>query len=101
LNRPVEKEAREIYEEFRALSDRKLPVLGKISLSMSRLYSSYALYLVLDQEGNSKANQLLNEIIRIDPDCVLAARQQRQSPPLRRHTKATARPRSRSASRQK
>ncbi|MBI4904297.1 MAG: MerR family transcriptional regulator [Acidobacteria bacterium] len=77
LNRPAEKEAREIYEEFRALSERKLPVLAKISLSMSRLYSCYALYLILDQEGNAKAAQLLNEIARIDPDCVLAARQQK------------------------
>lgn len=76
LNRPAEKEAREMYEEFKALSDRKLPVLGKISLSMSRLYSCYALYLILEQEGSSKANQLLNEIVRIDPDCVLAARAQ-------------------------
>lgn len=84
LNRPAEKEAREIYEEFRALSDRKLPVLAKISLSMSRLYSCYALYLILDQEGSPKAAQLLNEIARIDPDCILAARQQKPTAAARK-----------------
>lgn len=74
LNRPIEKEAQALYEEFNALPASKLPVLAKISLAMSRLYATYALYLIREQEGDSKAAQLLKEISRLDPDCVLAAR---------------------------
>ncbi len=74
LNRPTEKEVVSLYQEFRSLSDRKLPVLGKISLAMARIYVTYALYLARQQEGNPKTAQLLAEIARLDPDCVLAAR---------------------------
>ncbi|MFN7936254.1 MAG: MerR family transcriptional regulator [Bryobacteraceae bacterium] len=74
LNRPIEKEAQALYEEFNALPASKLPVLAKVSLAMSRLYATYALYLIRLQEGDPKASKLLKEIQRLDPDCVLAAR---------------------------
>lgn len=74
MNRPIEKEAQALYEEFNALPISRLPVLGKISLAMSRLYATYALYLIRQQEGHAKAGQLLKEIQKLDPDCVLAAR---------------------------
>ncbi len=74
LNRPIEKEAQALYEEFNGLPIGKLPALAKISLAMSRLYATYALYLIRLQEGDPKAGQLLKEIQRLDPDCVLAAR---------------------------
>jgi hypothetical protein len=77
LNRPVEKEAVAIYEEFKALSGKKLPLLGRISLAMAKMYSTYALYLVREQQGDKKAGALLKEIASVDPDCVLAGRQQR------------------------
>jgi len=77
LNRPVEKEAVAIYEEFKALSGKTLPLLGRISLAMAKMYSTYALYLVREQQGDKKAGALLKEIASVDPDCVLAGRQQR------------------------
>lgn len=74
LNRPVEKEAQALYDEFAALPDRSLTPLAKISLAMSKMYSTYALYLVRHQQNHPKANQLLKEITKLDPDCVLAGR---------------------------
>ncbi|MCC6392312.1 MAG: MerR family transcriptional regulator [Bryobacterales bacterium] len=74
LNRPVEKEAQALYDEFRSLPDKKLPVFAGISLAMSKMYITYALYLIRQQQGNPKAEKLLAEIARLDPDCVLAGR---------------------------
>ncbi|MCS7027098.1 MAG: MerR family transcriptional regulator [Bryobacteraceae bacterium] len=74
LNRPVEQDVVALYEEFSRLSDRRLSVLGKISLVMARMYVTYALYLVRHQKGDPKAPRLLKEIARMDPDCLLAAR---------------------------
>ena len=67
LNRPVEKEASALYEEYRGIANQKLPVFGKISLVMSRMYAAYALYLVRQQQGHPRADQLLAEIARLDP----------------------------------
>lgn len=83
LNRPVEKEAQALYEEFRAIPDKKLPVLARISLAMSRMYITYALYLIRQQQGNPKAEKLLSEIARLDPDCVLAGRGAGQPAPVK------------------
>jgi DNA-binding transcriptional MerR regulator len=74
LNRPTEKEILALYREFRSLSGRNMPALGKISLAMARIYATYALYLLRQQEGDPKAGPLMNEIARLDPDCVLASR---------------------------
>jgi DNA-binding transcriptional MerR regulator len=78
LNRPVEKEAQALYDEFRSLPDKKLPVFAAISLAMSKMYVTYAVYLIRQQQGNPKAEKLLAEIARLDPDCVLAGRGDRQ-----------------------
>lgn len=79
LNRPVEKDVVVLYEELRSLPDKKLPLLGKISLAMAKMYVTYALYLVRLQEKHPKADLLLAEIAKLDPDCVLASR--RKGPP--------------------
>lgn len=74
LNRPVEKDVLPLYEEFSAMPDRRLSVLGKISLTMARMYVTYALYLVREQNRDPKAPRLLKEIARMDPDCLLVTR---------------------------
>jgi len=76
LNRPVEREAQALYDEFRGIPDKKLPVIAGVSLAMSKMYITYALYLIRRQQGNPKAEKLLAEIARLDPDCVLAGRGQ-------------------------
>ena len=70
----VEKEAQALYDEFRSLPESKLPVLSKLSLAMAKMYTAYALYLIRQQQGSPAAKQLLKEIVKLDPDCVLAAR---------------------------
>lgn len=74
LNRPVEKDVLPLYEEFSAMPERRLSVLGKISLTMARMYVTYALYLVREQNKDPKAPRLLKEIARMDPDCLLVTR---------------------------
>jgi DNA-binding transcriptional MerR regulator len=82
LNRPIEKEAVALYEEFKALPEKKLPLLGRISLAMAKMYSTYALYLVKEQQGDKRAGVLLKEVAKLDPDCVLAGRQQSKAPTI-------------------
>ena len=82
LNRPVEKEAQALYDEFRALPDKKLTAMAKVSLAMAKMYTTCALYLVRQQQGHPKAGLLLKEIAKLDPDCVLASRSASRAEPL-------------------
>ncbi|MBL8227309.1 MAG: MerR family transcriptional regulator [Bryobacterales bacterium] len=79
LNRPVEKDVLAIYDEFSATPSRKLSVLGRISLVMARMYVTYALYLVRQQNKDPKAARLLKEIAKMDPDCLLVTRRNASS----------------------
>jgi DNA-binding transcriptional MerR regulator len=99
LNRPVEKEALALYEEFKAMPEKKLPLLARISLAMAKMYSTYALYLVREQQGDKKAGLLLKEIAKVDPDCILAGRQRSPVPAPIRSEKSQSRAPSQRASR--
>jgi hypothetical protein len=62
------------------MPEKKLPLLARISLAMAKMYSTYALYLVREQQGDRKAGLLLKEIAKVDPDCILAGRQRSSTP---------------------
>jgi DNA-binding transcriptional MerR regulator len=79
ISRPVEKDVLALYEEFSAVPERRLSVLGKISLVMARMYVTYALYLVREQNKDPKAARLLKEIAKMDPNCLLVTRRNNHS----------------------
>ncbi|MBK5293168.1 MAG: MerR family transcriptional regulator [Acidobacteriia bacterium] len=74
LQGPSVEELEQLHQEFSSIRERGLPVLGKISLAMARMFVTYALYVIRQREGHRDAIGLRREILSIDPNGVLAAR---------------------------
>ncbi len=74
MRRPPVEEIQRLYDDYQAMKDNRLPVLGKISLARGRLFLTYALYLFRDQEEHRDAERLRRELLKSDPHGVLAAR---------------------------
>lgn len=89
LEGPSVEELLRLYNEFRNLPERDLPLLGRISLAMSRMFATYALYLLRQKNGHPDAEKLRREIAAADPDGVLTARSSRR--PAAKEKTSTAR----------
>ena len=74
LNQPTFAELDELNREYRGLPERGRSVLSRISLVMGKLLALYALYLVCRRDRHPSAEQLLSEIIAMDPHNVLSRR---------------------------
>jgi tetratricopeptide (TPR) repeat protein len=74
LGGPSMQELEWLYQEYRAMDAKKLDVLARISHAMALMFSAFALYLARVREGRRDAEQLRKEIVRIDPNGILAAR---------------------------
>jgi DNA-binding transcriptional MerR regulator/tetratricopeptide (TPR) repeat protein len=74
---PSVEDLERLYAEFHSLPDKQLTVLTRISLSMARMFSAYALYLVRERQHHPDAERLRRQIVQADPNGVLAARSAR------------------------
>ena len=59
-------------------------MLGRISLLMGKILAMYALYLVCRRDRHPKAEELLSEIIAMDPHNALSHRPLSHRPKTRR-----------------
>ena len=60
--------------EYQELPERGRSVLSRISLITGKIFAMYALYLVCRRDRNPKADELLRNIVAIDPHTALSQR---------------------------
>lgn len=70
-------ELEQLYREFKEIAGRPRSALGRASLAIARLYAAFSLYLLRQRDGHPNAERLRREILRMDPNNILAARHSR------------------------
>jgi DNA-binding transcriptional MerR regulator len=74
-----EQELEQLHREFAAIRE-PASHMGRISLAVARMYAAFALYLVREKQGHKDAARLRDQILKWDPDGILAVRNARRSP---------------------
>ena len=93
LNQPTIEELEALYKEYQELPDKNISAISRMNLARGRLLVSYALYLVYRDQNHPNAEKMRRKIVQIDPDCVLANREETSgtSQPGERRTTRTQR----------
>lgn len=73
-NIPSTEDLQKLYTDLKSTTVQGLSTLGKISLARARLYATYALYVARQREGHPDAQKLLEQVLKADPDSLLARR---------------------------
>lgn len=73
-NIPSTQDLQKLYTDLKATTVQGLSTLGKISLARARLYATYALYVARQREGHPDTQKLLEQVLKADPNSLLARR---------------------------
>jgi DNA-binding transcriptional MerR regulator len=76
-------ELEQLQREFAAIRE-PATAMGRISLAVARMYATFALYQVRERAHHPEAARLREQILRWDPDGILAVRNARAAKPVRK-----------------
>ena len=79
-NIPSTQDLQKLYLDLKSTTTQGLSVLGRISLARARLYATYALYVARQREGHPDTQKLLEQVLKADPDSLLARRAEQTKP---------------------
>ena len=74
INQPAIQELEALYEEYQSIPDKPMSPLTKMSLAVGKILAAYALHIAYRRQQNPKADKFRLQIVRMDPQCVLATR---------------------------
>ena len=76
-------ELEQLHREYAAIREPS-SAMGRISLAVARMYATFALYQVRERAHHPEAPRLREQILKWDPDGILAVRNARSAKPARK-----------------